>query len=412
MPTEVQTALGCSKCRFSSKGCKRCKDPAFQKRRRGSDASASRQQRPTKRHKASSSKSNAAAQSEGKAPPAQSTSKTAPLLFCTKLLHQSYTDIIAHCTTVFALHMLILYASFMFVFFFFEGSQARPAKQKDISMPLDSKKQPQEASPPEDGLPSAGQHSAAQRSGANEAQQSQAAVQTDTATNAGARAIQPDTESPHLPEAAIGIQHQPHKAEPPEAALLPQASEAPQAAEPPKAAKTATIAEPDAAAQVSPRPDPSSAAPASTAPEPDSTRSIPSETQTQAPAGPLAAAAAASPQPESTPGSARQQHDKAAALGSQGTASDSSRPSFLAMLQSKMDKRRQERRESQSAGSASDSSMSSVHAAGASSAGKAGASVDSGKPDMIQTHFSCSFARRTTMSSGLDFILKLCCFTS
>ncbi len=64
---------------------------------------------------------------------------------------------------------------------------------------------------------------------------------------------------------------------------------------------------------------------------------------------------------------------------SQGTASDS-RPSFLSMLQSKMDRRRQERRESQSAGSASasDSSISSVHAAGTHSAEKAGASVDSG----------------------------------
>ena len=62
----------------------------------------------------------------------------------------------------------------------------------------------------------------------------------------------------------------------------------------------------------------------------------------------------------------------------QATCSDHSRPSFLSMLQSKMDKRREQRRESQSAGSASDSSFSSVHAAGTTSAEKPGTSADSG----------------------------------
>ena len=60
--------------------------------------------------------------------------------------------------------------------------------------------------------------------------------------------------------------------------------------------------------------------------------------------------------------------------GSQGTASDS-RPSFLLMLQSKMEQRRQQRRESQSA---SDSSLLSVQGAGVSSAEKAEGSITSG----------------------------------
>ena len=62
---------------------------------------------------------------------------------------------------------------------------------------------------------------------------------------------------------------------------------------------------------------------------------------------------------------------------SQDTASGS-RPSFILMLQSKMDQRRQQRRESQSA---SDSSLSSVHTTRAASADKAEASVNSGASD-------------------------------
>ena len=88
------------------------------------------------------------------------------------------------------------------------------------------------------------------------------------------------------------------------------------------------------------------------------------------------AAAAGADQPAEIPPAASQP-DPQVEPSSQATASDS-RPSFLSMLQSKMDKQRQQRRESQSAGSASESSLSSVHAAGASSMEKSGPSVDSG----------------------------------
>ncbi len=87
-------------------------------------------------------------------------------------------------------------------------------------------------------------------------------------------------------------------------------------------------------------------------------------------------AAVGANQPDATP-SAASQPDPQVEPTSQATASES-RPSFLSMLQSKMDKQRQQRRESQSAGSASESSLSSVHAAGANSMEKSGASVDSG----------------------------------
>ena len=65
------------------------------------------------------------------------------------------------------------------------------------------------------------------------------------------------------------------------------------------------------------------------------------------------------------------------APSSQDTAAGS-RPSFILMLQSKMDQRRQQRRESQSA---SDSSLSSVHTITAASADKTEASVSSGASD-------------------------------
>ncbi len=94
------------------------------------------------------------------------------------------------------------------------------------------------------------------------------------------------------------------------------------------------------------------------------------------PSGADVAAAADAHQPDATP-SAAPQPDPQVGPSSQATASDS-RPSFLSMLQSKMEKQRQQRRESQSAGSASESSLSSVHAAGAVSMEKSGPSVDSG----------------------------------
>ncbi|KAL3131721.1 hypothetical protein ABBQ38_007443 [Trebouxia sp. C0009 RCD-2024] len=48
MPVTDQSALGCSKCRFSKRGCKRCKDPSFHQRdRRG--RSESRQAKRQKR---------------------------------------------------------------------------------------------------------------------------------------------------------------------------------------------------------------------------------------------------------------------------------------------------------------------------------------------------------------------------
>lgn len=90
----------------------------------------------------------------------------------------------------------------------------------------------------------------------------------------------------------------------------------------------------------------------------------------------VAAAAAGAHQPDATPFAAPQS-DPQVGPSSQATAPES-RPSFLSMLQNKMDKQRQQRRESQSAGSASESSLSSVHAAGANSVEKSGPSVDSG----------------------------------
>lgn len=45
-----RSLLGCSKCRFSQRGCKRCKDPAFQSRKRDS-STQSRNCGPAKRQK-------------------------------------------------------------------------------------------------------------------------------------------------------------------------------------------------------------------------------------------------------------------------------------------------------------------------------------------------------------------------
>lgn len=93
------------------------------------------------------------------------------------------------------------------------------------------------------------------------------------------------------------------------------------------------------------------------------------------PAAPSTAALA--DQSVTTPSKSTRQPDASVGPPSQ-TAASESRPSFLSMLQSKMDKQRQQRQESQSAGSASESSLSSVHAPGGSSVEKQGASVDSG----------------------------------
>lgn len=98
----------------------------------------------------------------------------------------------------------------------------------------------------------------------------------------------------------------------------------------------------------------------------DASRSMPASSPAIAPTSGVAATA---------PNTIKQ--SQSATSGADIAASDS-RPSFLSMLQSKMERQRQQRRESQSAGSASESSLSSVHAAGASSVEKAGPSVDSG----------------------------------
>lgn len=50
MPVKDQSALGCSKCRFSKRGCKRCRDPAFQKRQRESEPCGGPAKRQKRRH--------------------------------------------------------------------------------------------------------------------------------------------------------------------------------------------------------------------------------------------------------------------------------------------------------------------------------------------------------------------------
>lgn len=50
MPVNDQSALGCSKCRFSRRGCKRCKDPAFQKRQRDSEPCGGPAKRRKRKH--------------------------------------------------------------------------------------------------------------------------------------------------------------------------------------------------------------------------------------------------------------------------------------------------------------------------------------------------------------------------
>lgn len=103
--------------------------------------------------------------------------------------------------------------------------------------------------------------------------------------------------------------------------------------------------------------------------------------------------------------------------GSQGTASGS-RPSFLLMLQSKMEQRRQQRRESQSA---SDSSLSSVHEAGVSSAEKAEGSITSGaQNEKLRCHVAllASLQHHTNSVDGVTCLQKrvamllLCCDVS
>ena len=92
---------------------------------------------------------------------------------------------------------------------------------------------------------------------------------------------------------------------------------------------------------------------------------------------------------------------------SQGTASGS-RPTFLLMLQSKMEQRRQQRRESQSA---SESSLSSVHPAGVSSAEKAEGSVTSGAIDesslVASHHLPCCRFTFTCFTVSLLDMLKI-----
>ena len=50
MPVNDQSALGCSKCRFSKRGCKRCKDPAFQERQRDSEPCGGPAKRRKRKH--------------------------------------------------------------------------------------------------------------------------------------------------------------------------------------------------------------------------------------------------------------------------------------------------------------------------------------------------------------------------
>ena len=132
----------------------------------------------------------------------------------------------------------------------------------------------------------------------------------------------------------------------------------------------------------------------------------------------VAAAAAGAHQPDATPFAAPQS-DPQVGPSSQATAPES-RPSFLSMLQNKMDKQRQQRRESQSAGSASESSLSSVHAAGANSVEKSGPSVDSGAswvmlivfwPSIVAKHWFLqqSWALLSTCGRMQATIFVLCC---
>ena len=132
----------------------------------------------------------------------------------------------------------------------------------------------------------------------------------------------------------------------------------------------------------------------------------------------IAAAAAGAHQPDATPFAAPQS-DPQVGPSSQATAPES-RPSFLSMLQNKMDKQRQQRRESQSAGSASESSLSSVHAAGANSVEKSGPSVDSGAswvmlivfwPSIVAKHWFLqqSWALLSTCGRMQATIFVLCC---
>ncbi|KAL0041386.1 hypothetical protein WJX79_001597 [Trebouxia sp. C0005] len=53
MPDEDQPALGCSKCRYSQRGCKRCKDPAFNSRKRGNLTSCSKGREPKRQSRQS-----------------------------------------------------------------------------------------------------------------------------------------------------------------------------------------------------------------------------------------------------------------------------------------------------------------------------------------------------------------------
>ncbi len=111
MPDEDQPALGCSKCRYSQRGCKRCKHPAFNSRKRGNLTSCSKGRAPKRqsRHhgqpisKASHDQTKQSGTKTGKAPGTVAVCSFSVHLFArysAHVLHQVQQDLLAelqHC---------------------------------------------------------------------------------------------------------------------------------------------------------------------------------------------------------------------------------------------------------------------------------------------------------------------------
>ncbi|DBA94602.1 TPA: hypothetical protein ACH3X1_002183 [Trebouxia sp. C0004] len=342
MPDEDQPALGCSKCRHSQRGCKRCKDPAFNSRKRGNLTSCSK----------------------SRAPKRQSRHHDQPILI---MSHGQVKQIgtkpektpeTAMDTKQAAHHKLAV-----------STDQPQP-----LSLP-----QSQPKAPPPDSATTLANASA--EWGARE----------PTAThNAGQPAhdctdVVPERQAAvHTEDDAQASATKPRSICHADEEIMAAAAASPGVPYPEQdqtsyvahtAAENQTLAADTDASQSMPALSPATGPTAGTA------ATAPSSIQQSQPAlsaasGADVAAAAGPDQPVAIPPAASQP-DPQVEPSSQATASDS-RPSFLSMLQSKMDKQRQQRRESQSAGSASESSLSSVHAAGANSMGNSGPSVDSG----------------------------------
>ena len=399
MPDEDQPPLGCSKCRYSQRGCKRCKDPAFNSRKRGNLTSCSKSRAPKRqsRHhgqpisKASHGQTKQIGTQPGKAPGTVAVCSFSVYLFARYTLRQctctaSSAARSARQTVSSQAHTACLVCAWCTKLPLCvstaetamdtkQGANHKLAVSTDHSLPLP---QTQPKAPPPDSAATLADHQNASaewgirdptmapnagqpaRDCADVASVRQAAVHTehDAQTSASKpRSIHADEEVTAAAAASPGVPY-------------PEQDHSSHVAH--TAAENQTFASDTDASQLMPVSSPA------TGPTSGVAASAPDTIKQAQPAASGAdfAAAAGAHQPDATP-SAAPQPDPQVGPSSQATASDS-RPSFLSMLQSKMDKQRQQRRESQSAGSASESSLSSVHAAGANSMEKSGPSVDSG----------------------------------